>query len=59
MERAINSILQVITQNMTGTRKPKGRCPEIKGSCKRFPLEGFNNGIIYLEEKVHALERFR
>lgn len=59
VERAINSLLQVKTQNMTGTRKPKARSPEVKGSCEISPLERFNKGIIYLEEEVHTLEKFR
>lgn len=42
-----------------GTKKAKSRSPEIKASCMRFPLETFNSEIIYLEEKVPALERFR
>lgn len=56
VERTINSILQEITQDKTG--KLKYRSPEIKGSCKRFPLERLHNGIIYPEGKVQALQRF-
>jgi len=58
VERAINSILQEITQDKTGTGKAKSRSLEIKGTCKRFPLERLHNGIIYLEGKVQALERY-
>lgn len=57
VERAINSILQEISQDETGTGRPKFRSPEMKGSCKRFPLERIHKGIIYLEGKVQAFKR--
>lgn len=58
VERAINSILQERSQDTTGTGKAKSRSLEIKGTCKRFPLESLHNRIIYLEGKVQALERY-
>lgn len=58
VEKAINSILQERSQDTTGTGKARSRSLEIKGTCKRFPLERLHNGILYLEGKVQALERY-
>ena len=57
VERAMNSILQQIFQDKTGTGRPKSRGPEMKGSCNIFPLEKLHKRIIYLEGKVQGFKR--